>query len=115
MDDFRQISDCLPAWLTAENGKRADPEGPASATGQRQREGEALADTAYPGQDGFRALLTVSRHRRVTSPNGSPRPVARLCLVIDNGGGARREGGSNVRRLRVSPRSKASELGWVVM
>jgi len=37
-----------------------------------------------------------------------------LFRVIEGGGGRREEGGPCVRRLRVSPRRKASELGWVV-
>jgi len=119
MDSWRQISDCLPAELTARIGKKAGAaKAPASATGQRRREGETrMVTTANPGQEGYRAPLTVSRHRRVTSPNGSPRPVARLCLVIDNGsgGGRREEGGPCVRRLRASPwRERARELKLVV-
>lgn len=84
---------------------------PASTTGQRQREGEALGRTANPGQEEFRAPLTVSRHRRVTSPNGSPRPVARLCLVIDNSGRSPAGRRSNEAPAdRSSPRGQAREF-----
>lgn len=88
---------------------------PASATGQRRREGETrMVTTANRDQEEFPALLVVSRHRRVTSNNGWPRPVARLCLVIDNegGGGRLEEGGPCVRRLRRNSWSdRARELG----
>jgi hypothetical protein len=49
------------------------------------------------------------------TPRASPSSAVAIHLVVIEGGGARREGGINVRRLRVSPRSKASELGIYVV
>lgn len=95
--------------------KNAEAEAPASFREEvvMQRDRSSKGTTAS-GAQMRPALPTVSRHRRVTSPNGLPRPVARLCLVIDNGsgGGRREEGGPCVRRLRRNSWSdRARELG----
>lgn len=86
------------AAATASQPKGADPEGPASSR-------EIL-----PAKE-----VHTDRCMTTAFPNGLPRPAVVIHLVVIEGGGARREGGSNVRRLRVSPKSKASELGIYVV
>ena len=81
MDDFRQISVCLPAWLTAENEKRAGAVmAPASATGQRQ--GEEKPATASHERMNVALRLVSSRDIGRAKPHELPRSARPISLVL---------------------------------
>lgn len=114
MDDWRLLSDCLPAWLSTETEKDAGTEAPASE-GPRQAGGECLG---VANRDRMNAALPMGRNMNLAPTTRSPGAAKFIFLVIDNEGDAPAwsEGGRAPGRLRIKPRrDRASELGWVVV
>jgi hypothetical protein len=96
MDDWRLLSDCLPAWLSAETGKDAGTEAPASE-GPRQR--EEKPDGA--NRDRMNAALPMGRNMNLAPTTRSPGAAKFIFLVIDNEGGRTETGGNtSVRPIR---------------
>jgi hypothetical protein len=90
---FRQISQCLPAWLTAEIDKGAGTDEGAGQVVVREvvptnREEQAAPVNPANG----RPIVTASAKRRPTSA-----VAIGLVLVVDNGEGGRPTGGGNSR------------------
>ncbi len=95
MDDFRQISDCLPAWLTAEGMKGTRTKARAKSQGDRP----------LPAKE-----VHANRCMTTAFPNGLPRPAVVIHLVVIEGSGRRAGGGSRSPAIRCSPRERTSEL-----
>jgi hypothetical protein len=99
---WKQISECLPAWLTAiEKGAGANA-APAS---------ECQGDTTLPVQED-----DTSRRMTTAPTNGLPRPAVVIRLVVDNGGGGgrRQEEGTSAAYARAGGGNPASNLVVVV-
>jgi len=101
-----------------------DGEGSVAAEPRRRRKGPEPVKAPASSREGGpcpvtndRPVLRNGKREPAHDPTSAP-PLGAgsrlLFRVIEGGGGRREEGGPCVRRLRVSPRRKASELGWVV-
>lgn len=91
MDNWRLLSDCLPAWLSAETGKGPDAETPGQSGSLRikrdqRQEGEPDGRSGHAHMD-----KALPMGRRMTVATASPKAVgcparaAVIRLVIDNG------------------------------
>lgn len=92
---WKQISECLPAELTArmKMEKAGAAKAPASITGQRRVEGDDIVDTASSGVE-VRPALPSGRWERTAVPERDAPSLAVRChlrLVI----GGRTEAGGN--------------------
>lgn len=90
---FRQISMCLPAWLSAEIGKMAEADQGLGQVVVREVVPTSSEEQAAPvNPANGRPIVTAQTKRRPTSA-----VAIGLVLVVDNGegGGRRQEGGAS--------------------
>lgn len=118
---WKTLRDALE--MAAACGFDVDGEGSVAAEPRRPRKGPEPVKAPASSREGGpcpvtndRPVLRNGKREPAHDPTSAP-PLgagSRLLFRVIDGGGARQEGASNVRRLRAGPWRKARELGWVV-